>query len=437
MKLRSYILFFFILFIPIFYICCKSLSENPNNAERQGEHVKPRKKRVPGGYGDIVIFLPLSENIIIKVKTADGSEPSFLNAEPPEDEEEEEDEEYEEEEDDEFEDEEEFEDDYYEYEEEEFYEDEINADFETPAEEIPEKEETPEKPESAKLDFLYESAGPFDYSEDFDPFDSPVPSEDFETSDLQDYSENTESQDRQNFLYSESFDAFEENNSFYGQLFMPEQKTESVQETKQETIPQLPETGSDTPQEENGGKLKLAEGEYLLNTTERFIVISGRITELDLTGLKCIQEIDASECPSLQALYCGGNNITRLILPQNSNLEKLNCEDNSIYELDLSKQYELVALNCRKNRLTHLDSSLCYSLKYFDCCFNLIDYTQMNELLDKLPKNTDKEWKGKARIGAFSKRFERNSIPSKDNILKAEIKGWRITDYKDDPIFSY
>ena len=80
-----------------------------------------------------------------------------------------------------------------------------------------------------------------------------------------------------------------------------------------------------------------------------------------------ITEIDVSECPSLEGLYCSNNKLEKLDLSQNINLKHLVCDNNLLKELEVKHLKNLESLHCFKNFLTELDCSNLSKLKELYC----------------------------------------------------------------------
>ncbi|WNE41650.1 MAG: hypothetical protein AM1032_000390 [Mycoplasmataceae bacterium] len=76
-----------------------------------------------------------------------------------------------------------------------------------------------------------------------------------------------------------------------------------------------------------------------------------QITQLDLSKQQLTGILNLSDFINLEELGCHDNNLTNLILPQNSKLKLLNCNWNGLINLDLSIQVNLEDLQCRGNRL--------------------------------------------------------------------------------------
>ncbi len=70
-----------------------------------------------------------------------------------------------------------------------------------------------------------------------------------------------------------------------------------------------------------------------------------------------LTELDLSENPELRVLDCSDCNLGRLDLSHNPKLEELSCLRCELYELDLSHNPELVRANLRGNHLSVLDTS--------------------------------------------------------------------------------
>lgn len=76
-------------------------------------------------------------------------------------------------------------------------------------------------------------------------------------------------------------------------------------------------------------------------------VAKNNMTELDLSQLTALEELNCSEC----------SKITALDLKANKALESLNCYQTGLTRLDLSENRALVSLNCSSTRITVLDLS--------------------------------------------------------------------------------
>ncbi|PWU07017.1 MAG: hypothetical protein C5B43_00935 [Verrucomicrobia bacterium] len=76
--------------------------------------------------------------------------------------------------------------------------------------------------------------------------------------------------------------------------------------------------------------------------------------KLDISDSKLEGELDLSDFPNLEELYCGENELTSLNLSKCNNLKKLHCPDNLLVGLNLSNCNKLEYLHCAKNHLTNL-----------------------------------------------------------------------------------
>jgi hypothetical protein len=80
----------------------------------------------------------------------------------------------------------------------------------------------------------------------------------------------------------------------------------------------------------------------------------------DLTGIE--------DFTVLNALYCGGNQLTILDVSQNTFLNELSCGDNNLTSLDVSNN--IGYFSCANNQLTSLDVSNNIDLGHFSCANN-------------------------------------------------------------------
>ena len=97
-----------------------------------------------------------------------------------------------------------------------------------------------------------------------------------------------------------------------------------------------------------------------------------KLDNLDAKDLQ-ISEIDISKCPLLKTLYLNNNSkITTLDISQNENLENLYLIGASLTEIDLSKATKLKALSVNNNKLTRLDASACTQIATLFCMGNNI-----------------------------------------------------------------
>lgn len=119
------------------------------------------------------------------------------------------------------------------------------------------------------------------------------------------------------------------------------------------------------------------EGRYLYTITSQSISISGDITELDCNGqqltaahLKDLPNLSYVElhtnklaqftiqnCPAVEELYIGKNQLERLDLSHQKELTTLDCSGNGLLSLQLDDCPALSSLWCYRNRLSTLDVS--------------------------------------------------------------------------------
>ena len=90
-----------------------------------------------------------------------------------------------------------------------------------------------------------------------------------------------------------------------------------------------------------------------------------------LSELSCnynkLTSLDTRGCIALTNLGCSGNQLTSLDISNNTALKSLWCDDNQLTSLDVSKNIALTSLHCEYNQLTSLDVSGCTALTELDC----------------------------------------------------------------------
>lgn len=109
---------------------------------------------------------------------------------------------------------------------------------------------------------------------------------------------------------------------------------------------------------------------------------SNQLTNLDvsnldsLTVLMCannqLVSLDVSNLTALSSVDCHNNLLTNLNLSNTSSLEMVNCDYNNLTNLDLSTCTNLSHFDCENNQITILDASLCPLLGSFTCANNQI-----------------------------------------------------------------
>ena len=109
-----------------------------------------------------------------------------------------------------------------------------------------------------------------------------------------------------------------------------------------------------------------------------------------LTGLYCYENqltsLDVSTNTALTGLYCYENQLTSLDVSTNIALIGLNCHDNELTSLDISKNTALTHLNCYINQLSSLDVSTNTVLIELTCGSNYLKSLDVstNTVLTKL-----------------------------------------------------
>ena len=121
-----------------------------------------------------------------------------------------------------------------------------------------------------------------------------------------------------------------------------------------------------------------------MNVSEKGITsLEGIETFINLQDLYCyensISELDVSGNRSLMNLSCYGNEMTNLILGENSVLNCIHCENNNLTELNVQGLSALSTLNCEANQLTSLDVSKNSELQYLYCSWNRLTELTLGE----------------------------------------------------------
>jgi len=67
-----------------------------------------------------------------------------------------------------------------------------------------------------------------------------------------------------------------------------------------------------------------------------------------------------SENPALKMFFCDNNQITALVMGDNTELEQLTCINNHLTNLDVSKNTSLYLLNCFNNRFSATELNMLF-----------------------------------------------------------------------------
>lgn len=168
---------------------------------------------------------------------------------------------------------------------------------------------------------------------------------------------------------------------------------------------------------------------------------------------------DVSNCLSLQNLNCSGNQLTSLVVSNNTALTYLNCSGNQLTTLNVSNNTALTSLSCGRNLLTELALSKNTALTYLDCPFNqltVLDLSKntalrklicmgnaicgegMTTLVNSLPTIPTGE------EGHLEVCFEENNneTPDGNKITTAQVKlakdkGWKVYKWKNNILEEY
>ena len=85
-----------------------------------------------------------------------------------------------------------------------------------------------------------------------------------------------------------------------------------------------------------------------------------------------LEELNASECPSLTELHCGNNLLKNLNIDGCTSLKELDCGNNLLKNLSIDGCTSLTKLDCNSNLLKNLNIDGCTSLTKLDCNSNLL-----------------------------------------------------------------
>ena len=165
-----------------------------------------------------------------------------------------------------------------------------------------------------------------------------------------------------------------------------------------------------------------------------------------ISGSGRLQQLDVSECPKLQTLYCAFNQISELNIANNTELVYLNCTWNRLTALDISNNTNLTTLYCDENELTELDLSRNYRLKELQCTQNR--FAVLN--LGGLNLSTDNVIAGQQIVGhlVLTRNEENTSHPYQldftdymtssqtSNIIASSVKGFDESNSAIDTVYS-
>ena len=143
------------------------------------------------------------------------------------------------------------------------------------------------------------------------------------------------------------------------------------------------------------------------------------VKDLGISSLEGIENFRA-----LRTLICYDNQLTTVVVSENTALEQLICSNNQLTTLDVSKNTALIWLNCRGNQLTTLDVSKNKALEQLYCNDNHIRRVDLPKAMDcGLYGNGGKNGKGltitvpsKADKKLMKKRLADLNVP------KAKVK---------------
>ena len=158
------------------------------------------------------------------------------------------------------------------------------------------------------------------------------------------------------------------------------------------------------------------------------------LTSLDLSNNPALEELscggnpltslNVSNIPALSLLHCDETQLTSLDLSSNPALTELVCYNNQLTSLDLSKQTALKSVDCRNNLLTKLELPSCPNLEQLICADNLIMENEMTNLVKALPDRNGKP-NGWFMVFDSSSSDEKN-VCYTYHVDLAKAKGWDV-----------
>ena len=159
------------------------------------------------------------------------------------------------------------------------------------------------------------------------------------------------------------------------------------------------------------------------------------LTSLDLSNNPALEELscggnpltslNVSNIPALSLLHCDETQLTSLDLSSNPALTELVCYNNQLTSLDLSKQTALKSVDCRNNLLTKLELPSCPNLEQLICADNLIMENEMTNLVKALPDRNGKP-NGWFMVFDSSSSDEKN-VCYTYHVDLAKAKGWNVS----------
>ncbi|RRD60075.1 leucine-rich repeat domain-containing protein, partial [Tannerella forsythia] len=165
--------------------------------------------------------------------------------------------------------------------------------------------------------------------------------------------------------------------------------------------------------------------------TKKTVTITGNVKGFDCWyQLSDLTTLDASNCPTLETLNCGSNQLASLNVSGCTNLRTLHCANNRLTQLDLSTSggERFWSLSCSNNQLKTLDVSACYKLMKLICERNQIKEEGMDQLIASLPDRSAMNLKGQLWLIDHTQNDEGN-VCTTAQVAAAKARGWIPKEY--------
>jgi hypothetical protein len=166
-------------------------------------------------------------------------------------------------------------------------------------------------------------------------------------------------------------------------------------------------------------------GEYFAQGTT--MTIYGNVKQFDCgSNDENLTEVNASNNPGLEALFCSYNNLSTIKVSGCDSLNYISCSRNSnLSLLDVSGLKVLRILSCYSNNLSTIKVSGCDSLFYIDCSGNNLSACGLDSLFHQLPRR-EADDKGEIIIRDGSYYDQPGAFSCRDTI--ATNRNWNVWD---------
>ena len=167
---------------------------------------------------------------------------------------------------------------------------------------------------------------------------------------------------------------------------------------------------------------------------------NNQLTELvvsdntSLRNLNCsfnrLTSLDVSNNTEFVVLNCHNNHLSSLDLSSNTELNYLNCNGNQLTSLDVSKNTKLEMLYCGNNKLTSLNVTQNKELAVLFCYGNKISGSNMTTLVNSLPDRTGKD---SGSFYVFFRNSDDENVITAAQAAVAKGKYWSVRDNNGNP----